>query len=447
MKHTILWLRRDLRLEDHAALHTALHHPEPVLPLFIFDTNLLRAFPNKDDRRLSFIARTLCQLQRQLQQRGSELLVLHGNPETLVPNLAAQLNARVIASEDYEPGSQLRDQSIAHALGEDARFVKDHVIFAPYEITRERKPYRVFTHFANAWQKALGTEADEYQTQDRGRYATIPALIDLPILDVGKGAKAMLEAVGYRYRDDPLWKPEDTEAHLQSFIAGKLHAYPTNRDIPALEGTSRLSPYLRFGLVSARRLYREARGKSGGDSFIKELIWRDFFAHLLYHFPETVTKEFLPQFRALSWRSDPASLESWKEGTTGYPLVDAGMRELKETGTMHNRVRMVAASFLTKHLLLDWRLGEAHFAQALMDYDQAPNIGNWQWAASVGCDAQPWFRIFNPSAQAEKFDPENRYIRRFVPEFGTSSYPAPIVEHTLARARALAFYKESANKG
>ncbi|MBN8531994.1 MAG: deoxyribodipyrimidine photo-lyase [Alphaproteobacteria bacterium] len=460
---SIVWLRRDLRLHDHAALSEALRHPHPMQPVFVFDTDILSRFQNPHDRRLTFLADTLCRLHAQLTARGGGLLLLYGSTKEVMPKLAAALDSPLLcAGEDYEPAAIRRDREVAAR----ARLilVKEHLLLGPKQVKKnDGGVFRVFTPFSKAWRAALtAADASAREVRDRGRYASFAASSEaakkagLRVLDA-VSPEALLSAIGYRYVPDKLWLPVQGKDRLTRFIGASLKTYKEKRDFPAEYGTSRLSPYLRFGLVSVREAYHAAEG--GSDTWINELIWREFYAHILFHFPESATQEFQLQYRALPWRRDEGLLAAWKEGRTGYPIVDAAMRELSQTGWMHNRARMIVASFLTKDLHTDWRLGEAHFGDLLMDYDLASNVGGWQWAASTGTDAQPYFRVFNPVLQGKKFDPEGEYVRRYVPELAALpasvihepwksgrklDYPTPVVDHAVAREKAIAMFKNEA---
>ncbi len=462
---SLVWLRRDLRLHDHGALFHALQSPGRVQPVFIFDTDILSAFPHPDDRRLSFIAAALHDIDQKLAAKGGRLLVLHGSAKALVPKLAKALKAsHLFAAEDYEPQARTRDADVAQQISEGCQthFVKDQVIWSPTQILKDDgQAYKVFTPYSRAWRSQLTpASSTPYKMADEGRYcdmrehALAAGFTVIPTDTIA----AMVSAVGYRYHEDALWPVHDVQERLASFIKHKASDYGQMRDMVGKEGTSKLSPYLRFGLVSVRQCVSAAL-KAGADKWLSELIWREFYAMILYHYPESQTLEWNPKYRGtLNWSHNEVLLTAWEKGHTGYPIVDAAMRQLLQEGWMHNRARMVVASFLTKHLRIDWRLGEAHFAQWLMDYDMASNVGGWQWAASTGTDAQPYFRVFNPMLQSEKFDPDGAYIRKYVPELSEVrasaihapwkqgfklNYPAPIVDHASAREAALTMFKSA----
>ena len=464
---SLVWIRRDLRLHDHAALATALAEKGAVQVVFVFDSDILARFSNPHDRRLSFIARTLCGIQQELEKRGGGLLVLHGRAADMMPKLATALGANTIFSaEDFEPGTRARDAVVRQQFS--GRFVQviDHVLRAPYQIAKDDgAPLKVFTPYYKRWLASLSeTDALAYEVKDAGRYAPFEQSAEaakragLVVLDCTQGAAALLEGVGYRYVDDPLWLPEAAETLLSDFINGPVSQYPKQRDIVGVQGTSRLGPYLRHGLVSVRECLRAAWQAPNSATWIKELCWREFYMMILFHWPEVETQEFQPQYRGvIPWENTERNRRALHEAKTGYPLVEAALRELLQTGWMHNRARMVVASFFTKDLLMDWRIGEEFFAQHLMDYELASNNGGWQWSASTGTDAQPYFRIFNPLLQSKKFDPSGAYIRRYVPELKWMSdkdihaphgkrgcpddYPAPIVDHAAVKPRVLAAFK------
>jgi deoxyribodipyrimidine photo-lyase len=423
----ICWLRRDLRLDDHAALYHALKQGKPVLPLFIFDTSILDQLADRHDSRVAFIHHTLQNIHAQLTAMGSSLLVMQGTPEEVWKKLVAQYKIdAVYAAHDYEPYARRRDKTIGILLLEKNipfRTCKDQVIFEKDEVLKDDgKPYTVFTPFSKKWRAKLNPfYYKSYPTENYFSNLQRTEKFDFP----------SLEQIGFTTPRFPF--------PVTTFTPALLSSYQAQRDFPAIEGTSKLGLHLRFGTVSVRRLLQQSLNQS--DTWTNELIWREFFMMILWHFPHVVKQSFKPDYDRVVWRNNEAEFAHWCAGTTGYPIVDAGMRELNATGFMHNRVRMVTASFLIKHLLIDWRWGEAYFAEKLFDFDLSANNGNWQWASSGGCDAAPYFRIFNPTEQQRKFDPDEKYIRKWVPEYGTAKYPKPIVDHKMARERCLAAYK------
>lgn len=433
-KVALLWLRRDLRLEDHAALYHALRSGHPVLPLFILDRDILDTLPHQADPRVTFIHDTLGHLHQRLHARGSTILVRHGFPLAVWQSLLEELDiAAVYASRDHEPSALARDQAVQallRARGIPFHTFKDHLILDGEEVLKDGgEPYTVFTPYSKKWKAKLeeGEPRDGIPFYLRA-YPVEPHLhrllqtVPLPI--------PSLQAIGFQR--------SALEIPGKAIPDSRICHYHETRDFPAQLGTSRLGIHLRFGTVSIREAARKAHALN--PTYLQELIWRDFYAMILHHFPHVAQGPFKPRYAAIPWRNDEAEFAAWCSGHTGYPLVDAGMRELNATGFMHNRVRMVTASFLTKHLLVDWRWGEAYFAQKLLDFDLASNNGGWQWAAGCGTDAAPYFRIFNPAAQQRRFDPHMEYVRRWVPEHGTAQYPPPIVDHAAARARCLRAY-------
>ncbi len=424
----IFWFRRDLRLHDNHGLHHALQSGHPVLPIFIFDRNILDALSDRADRRVQFIHEQLSLIQTQLRSHGSELVSFYGNPEEAFAWLGSKYTiAQVICNEDYEPAAIQRDNAIEvflRNLGTRFVRVKDQVVFAPSEVMKANgEPYTIFTPYSKVWKQQLA--ANHMQTFDTDPYMSRllklsqHERIDLP----------SIESMGFQKLDIQF-----PSSHVSD---DSIRHYAETRNIPALDATSHLSIHLRFGTISVRELV--SRAVAINEVWLNELIWREFFMMILAQYPHVVTRCFKAQYEAIQWRNNEEEFTAWCEGKTGYPLVDAGMRELEQTGFMHNRVRMVTASFLTKHLLIDWRWGEAYFARKLNDYELSSNNGNWQWSAGCGCDAAPYFRVFNPAEQSRKFDASQDYVRKWLrPE---DFLRPPIVEHSFARNRALECYK------
>ena len=421
---TLFWFRRDLRLTDNAGLFHALSKNDHVLPVFIFDTQILDKLDNKADRRVEFIYQTLLQLKAELEEIGSSLLILHGNPIEIFKELNPKA---VYTNHDYEPYARERDSQVEKILSNkkiDFNTFKDHVIFDREEVIKDDgTPYTIFTPYSKKWKAKLKPLYIKSYPVEK-YYGSLKKINPLPV--------PTLAELGFEFT-----RTSFPERVIKSSIIDKYHE---QRNFPAFQSTTRLSVHLRFGTISIRKLVQLALKKN--ETWLNELIWRDFYHMILYHFP-SVEKAFKPSYDRVLWRNDPNEFKAWCEGKTGYPIVDAGMRELNATGFMHNRVRMIVASFLTKHLLIDWRWGEAYFAEKLLDFDLAANNGGWQWASGSGCDAAPYFRVFNPYLQTEKFDPDQKYIKQWVPELNTSEYPAPIVDHILARDRVLKAYKEA----
>lgn len=419
---SVVWLRRDLRLHDNTALNEALKSAMPVLPLFIFDTNIINELP-PDDARLSFIYDTLQKIQHELSSLGSSLLVEKDSPlqvwEALIKKYPIK---KVFVNKDYEPYAISRDQEIRHffeAQGIECNFFKDQVIFEENEVLKnDGSPYTVFTPYRNKWMQ-------HWQTSRQ------------PSTPLVKEANFVQQELKFPQRD--ALGLVESPVKVKPFNLDQVDRYAKERDFPALDSTSYLSPHLRFGTVSVRMIIESIDPEN--TIFLNELIWREFFMQILYHFPTVVTQNFKAQYNQIPWRNNKQEFARWCEGTTGYPMVDAGMRQLNATGYMHNRVRMITAGFLCKHLLIDWRWGEAYFASKLLDYELSSNNGNWQWAAGTGCDAAPYFRVFNPTEQLKKFDPKLEYVRKWIPELDTLNYPTPIVEHSFARKRAIDTYK------
>jgi len=425
----IFWFRRDLRLNDNCGLAMALQKHDKVLPIFIFDRDILDPLKDRADRRVNFIHRQVQALNEGFQEFGSGLRSFYGKPLEVFKSLMDRYNlVAVYTNRDYEPSANRRDHDVGRLLGtQNIPFFgfKDQVIFDQNEIlTGSQKPYRVFTPYKRAW-------LTELSPQHLGQFETRPFFKSLYKVDE-PFMPPTLESMGF--------EPSTAAFPSKELDQPSLREYHLRRDIPAQDATSHLSIHLRFGTVSIRELVTKARDLN--ETWLSELIWREFFMQILYHFPEVVHRSFRPEYDEIAWRNRPEDYEKWCQGQTGYPIVDAGMRELNTTGFMHNRVRMITASFLCKHLLIHWRWGERYFAEKLLDYDLSANNGNWQWAAGTGCDAAPYFRVFNPWTQAKKFDPENRYVERWVPEWQSEDYPQPMVDHKVARQRALETYKK-----
>jgi deoxyribodipyrimidine photo-lyase len=433
MDGVVFWFRRDLRLNDNKGLYHALSLGLPVLPVFIFDRNLLEELP-ADDRRVDFIHERIIKLDKQLRELGSGLLVMKGDPVSLVKELITANKVRAVyANRDYEPYSLKRDsevEQICRGCGVDFMIFDDHVIFSPSEILKtDGKPYTVFTPYSKAWIRKISAEPVRYFPSEKtGTFSAMTNQNRIP-----ESGELGIKKTGFLFPNDAI----DVEL---------ISKYDKTRDYPALAATSRLGIHLRFGTISIRRLVEAA--SSINSVFINELIWREFYQMILFHFPHVVTRSFDPTFEHLKWLNREEDFHAWCTGMTGYPMVDAGMRELVTTGYMHNRVRMLVASFLTRHLLIDWRRGEAFFARHLLDYELASNNGGWQWSAGTGCDAVPYFRIFSPARQMERFDPQSAYVRRWVPEaFGQGFYPPPVVDHDFARKRAIEVYRSARQNG
>ncbi len=430
-KISLFWHRRDLRIADNAGLYRALHNSNKVQPLFIFDKNILDKLDDKTDARVTFIHQTITNLKLAYQQYGSDLAVYYGDPLTIFAQLLTTYNiANVYTNTDYESYGINRDAAITQLLAShyiDFKSYKDQVIFEQLEVTKDDGlPYTVYTPYSRKWKAKL----TPYYYKP---YPTIQYCTNL--VATKPTALQSLQSMGFD--ESALVFPTD---QLDINIAKN---YTQQRDIPSINGTSRLGLHLRFGTISIRQLVQQAIGLN--ETYLNELIWRDFYHQITYNYPHINQGiSFKKQYDAIEWRHSEADYNSWCKGLTGYPIVDAGMRELNATGFMHNRVRMITASFLIKHLLIDWRLGEAYFAKKLLDFDFAANNGGWQWASSSGCDAAPYFRIFNPYLQTKKFDPELKYIKKWVPEFEDfTKYPQPIVNHEFARQRCLDAYSKA----
>lgn len=425
----IFWFRRDLRLHDNAGLYHALKCGLPVLPIFIFDKNILDKLSDKTDKRVQFIHQELARLQRKLAELGSGLLVKYGTPQQIWTELLNEYEVKkVFCNRDYEPYAKLRDKQIYDFLGSqgiDFKGYKDQVIFEKAEVVKANgTPFLVYTPYMRRWKDTL----KPFYTQSYPNEKYFKNFFKTEKLEIPALADMSFQATAFAYPS-------------RDFDSKIIDNYHETRDIPAKMGTSRLSIHLRFGTISIRELVRFAMAHN--QTYWNELIWREFFMMALHFTPHAAENAIKPKYDRIVWENNEADFAAWRNGKTGYPIVDAGMRELNETGFMHNRVRMIVASFLTKHLLIDWRWGEAYFAEKLLDFELSSNIGGWQWASGSGLDAAPYFRIFNPYTQAEKFDPKNQYIKKWVPEFGTANYPKPIVDHKFARERCLARFKEA----
>jgi deoxyribodipyrimidine photo-lyase len=426
---TLFWFRRDLRLNDNKGLYEALNNNHSVLPLFIFDTGILDKLPNKEDRRVCFILQALANMQEELVKMGSSLLVLKGDPLDIFKELCGEYSiSAVYTNQDYEPAAIARDSAISGFLmSQNIPFLsfKDQVIFEKAEVTKaDGAPYTIFTPYSKAWKQ-------KWKEEKIGSFSI--SKLQKNFLRTGPLPLPSLREIGFA----------EMKIHDPVPVVNKeiiLH-YDETRNFPAVDGTTHLSVHLRFGTISIRKLAGIAADLN--EQWLNELIWREFFMMILYHFPQVVNESFKKKYDLIAWRNQEGEFLKWCEGKTGYPIVDAGMRELNETGFMHNRVRMIVASFLTKHLLIDWRWGEAYFAEKLLDYELSSNNGNWQWAAGCGCDAAPYFRIFNPYEQVKKFDPQLLYIKKWVKDLDDFSYPPPMVDHKFARERVLRVYKEA----
>ena len=424
----IFWFRRDLRLDDNVGLFHALNSGEDVLPIFIFDENILSEL-EKDDARVTFIHQQLDKIQNQLKEIGKSLAIFHGKPFEIFEKLISEKKIKtVFTNHDFEPYARKRDLELFRFFKDkniDFKTSKDQVIFEKSEVTKDDGlPYVVYTPYSNKWKEKFKTiQLFNYNSED---FLNKIALHSYPFLT--------LKDIGF----------EKSEISISNYDVSKdlIDNYEATRNFPAKNKTSYLGVYLRFGAVSIRKMVAKAL-QSKNETFLKELIWREFFMQILWHFPHTTNTSFRPKYDAIVWENNEDLFKKWCEGKTGYPFVDAGMRELNKTGHMHNRVRMITASFLCKHLLIDWRWGETYFATKLLDYEQSSNVGNWQWAAGSGVDAAPYFRIFNPTEQVKKFDKDLKYIKKWIPELETSQYPKPIVDHKEAREKCLKVYKEA----
>lgn len=425
----VFWFRRDLRMEDNTALLAALGSGNPVLPIFIFDHHILDELP-EDDPRVTFIYKQLKKIHLFLLEQNSSLRVFKGDPLKVWKSLLNQYKVKAVyVNKDYEPYARQRDLEVHKVLqnkGVVFQKFKDQVIFEESEIVKnDGNPYTVFTPYKKKWLEEFRKKASLILPRE-----------DPGVVGTGGGGYLQvsstfpsLESLGF----------VPSQVQVRPYDLSYLDQYAELRNVPAADATSYLSPHLRFGTLSIRKLI-STLGPSN-EVFLSELIWREFFMQILFHFPRVVSQSFKPKYQGIAWRNDPEDFELWCKGLTGYPMVDAGMRQLNTSGYMHNRVRMVTASFLCKHLLIDWRWGESYFARKLLDYELSSNNGNWQWAAGTGCDAAPYFRVFNPTEQQRKFDADLQYVKKWIPEYGTPDYPKPMIEHRFARNRALQSYK------
>ncbi len=424
-KCSIFWFRRDLRLKDNIALYHALLESPPTLPIFIFDKTILNNL-EEDDKRVKFIYETIRKIKDELNQKGSDLIVFHETPLNAFQDLISKYSIKAVYSnEDYEPKAIQRDLEIKNLLLEhkiDFHQFKDQCIFSKNDIIKkDGRPYTVFTPYKKKWYESISNE----------RFKSVnPNFKNL--ISLKKTLLPSLKSLGFK--DIPL--PEIVNTIKSSVIKN----YDQNRNYPSRNGTSLLGIHLRFGTISVRKCAQI--GQDLNLAWLDEIIWREFFMQILWHFPYVESSPFKKKYEKIQWRNNREDFHKWCNGITGYPLVDAGMRELNETGHMHNRVRMLTASFLVKHLLIDWRWGEKYFASKLLDFDMSANNGNWQWAAGCGCDAAPYFRIFNPYTQLEKFDPEMTYVKKWIPELNTTNYPKEMVNHKFAYARAIETFKK-----
>ena len=424
MKISIFWYRRDLRLEDNTGLFKALNENENILPIFIFDDSILDELP-EDDARVNFIYESLSKINKQLNNHKASLQILKGQIDDVWEKLVTTYDIqKVYLNKDYEPYAIKRDQKIKEFLnskGIEMKTFKDQVIFEEDEIVKaDGKPYTVFTPYKRKWLEKFTKVNLNLIVNFDNFYKKIN---DFPSLN----------QLGLK----------NSPIRVKNYSLKNVSTYSETRNFPNLDSTSYLSPHLRFGTISVRQIITELKNKS--ETFLSELIWREFFMQIIFHFPHVITKNFRSKYDGIQWVNNKEDYDNWCQGKTGYPLVDAGMRQLNETGYMHNRVRMVTAGFLCKHLLIDWRYGEAYFAKKLLDYELSSNNGNWQWAAGTGCDAAPYFRIFNPIEQLKKFDKTLTYTKKWVKDFDTLEYPKPIVDHKYARNRALEAYKKGIN--
>ncbi|MDX2050222.1 MAG: deoxyribodipyrimidine photo-lyase [Rickettsiaceae bacterium] len=456
MKKSLVWLRRSLRIRDNKVIEQALKNSEIIMICFVFDTNILAHFPDKSDRRLSFIVNHLELMNQSLGKFDSSIHILYGDPAEEIPKFsAAHKIQEVFVDEDFEPTSITRDDIISRNLeniGVRLTKVLDHLLIHPKKLLKsDNSPFKVFTPMMKALRAALKTEEySEVNYSLRTRLDDINNVFD---------KKEVLSRAGYEYVEDELWHPAKATSQFEEFRDQKLDLYHLNRNLLSGGHTSAISPYLRFGALSIRQAFRDSIAREVAPNFVNELIWREFYAYIIYHFPHSVSAEFQQKYQGkIQWRQNEQELEAFLEGKTGFPVVDAGIRQLLQDGWMHNRARMIVASFFTKNLLMDWRIGERFFSQYLMDYDLASNVGGWQWTASTGTDAQPFFRVFNPFHQSKDYDAEGDYIKKYVPELKDIKpdklhdpdflmnhkilgYVQPIVDYKKTREEAISTFK------
>jgi deoxyribodipyrimidine photo-lyase len=428
-KIAVFWFRRDLRLDDNAGLYHALKSKDSVLPIFIFDKNILDKLEDKNDKRVEFIHDAILDLNTKLIELNSSIKVFYSTPEKAFKELVKEYDiTTVYTNHDYEPYADERDLAVKEFLVKhkiEFKSYKDQCIFEKDEVTKDDgKPYTIFTPYSRKWKLRL----TDYHVKPYPNKKYFSNFLKSKSFQI-----PTLKQLGF--------ENTDLETPLKTISKSIVTNYKEQRDFPAIKGTSKLSVHLRFGTVSIRALAKQALVLN--ETWLNELIWRDFYMTILYHFPHAAKNSFKPQYDRIVWRNNETEFKAWCEGKTGFPIVDAGMRELNNTGFMHNRVRMIVASFLVKDLLIDWRWGEAYFAQKLLDFDLSANNGGWQWASGSGCDSAPYFRVFNPTEQTKKFDPKYEYIKKWIPEFNTDDYAKPIVDHAAARLRVLAVYKEA----
>ena len=429
---SIFWFRRDLRIDDNPGLYEALGNSKNVIPIFIFDTNIIDNLPS-DDNRIKFIWHSLSLLNERLKEVGSKLNVFKGNPLEVFKKIILKYRlTSVYVNRDYEKYSIKRDKEINNFLNENKiafNASKDHVLFEPNEILKsDGTPYTVFTPYSKKWfEKFYSEKLPQYQ---------IKKLVD-NFFKTNYKPIISLSEIGF----------SNDEIEFEKFNLGDelIKNYNSKRDFPYLNSTSKIGPYLRFGLISVREVGKKTIEKKFDQSFLRQLIWRDFYIQIFFHFPDSENENFKPAYDKIIWLNEEEKFEKWCAGETGYPIVDAGMKELNKTGFMHNRVRMIAASFLCKHLLIHWKKGESYFAKKLLDYEMASNVGNWQWVAGTGVDAAPYFRLFNPEIQMKKFDPQKVYIKKWLPKYDPENYLEPIIDHNYARERCLNAYKIALN--